>query len=69
MNSFCYLLSRTTVWCAEFDAAQFFSDINYVYTIGGSDAGKWIYLVLGTGMPLLLAKGTQYIVGKKNSRT
>ncbi len=69
VNSFCYLLSRTTVWCAEFDAAQFFSDINYVYTIGGSDAGKWIYLVLGTGMPLLLAKGTQYIVGKKNSRT
>ena len=68
VNSICYLLSRTTVWCAEFDTAQFFSDINYVYAIGGSDVGKWFYLALGTGMPLLLANGTQYIVGKKISR-
>ena len=68
VNLICYLLSRTTVWCAEFDTAQFFSDINYVYAIGGSDVGKWFYLALGTGMPLLLANGTQYIVGKKISR-
>ena len=68
VNSICYLLSRTTVWCAELDTAQFFSDINYVYAIGGSDVGKWFYLALGTGMPLLLANGTQYIVGRKISR-
>lgn len=69
VNSICYLLSRTTVWCAEFDTGLFFSDINYVYTIGGSDAGKWIYLIAGIGMPLLLAQGTQHLVDRKGKAT
>ncbi len=69
VNAICYLLSCTTVWCAEFDAAQFFSDINYVYTIGGSDTGKWVYLIAGIGMPLLFAQIAQHLVDRKGDAT
>lgn len=61
VNSICYFFSRNTIWCKAFDAALFFSDINYSYPIGGSDAGKWIYLAVGVGMPLLCAKGIGYL--------
>lgn len=69
VNAICYLLSCTTALCAEFDAVLFFTDINYVYTIGGSDAGKCIYLIAGIGMPLLLSLGAQHLVASKRQAT
>ena len=69
VNAICYLLSCTTALCAEFDAVLFFTDINYVYTIGGSDAGKCIYLIAGIGMPLLLSQGAQHLVASKRQAT
>lgn len=49
-----YLLSKGTPFCAEFDAELFFSEINFVYLPGGSEAGKWIYLSAGIGIPMIL---------------
>ncbi len=48
-----YLCSRRTSFCAGFDSELFFHDINYVYSVGGTEAGKWIYLLAGIGVPLL----------------
>ena len=69
VNAICYLLSCTTALCAEFDEVLFFTDINYVYTIGGSDAGRCIYLIAGIGLPLLLSQGAQHLVASKRQAT
>lgn len=51
-----YLIHILTPLCAEFDTAMFLSEINYVYLPGGAEASKWIYLIAGIGIPLLIAK-------------
>lgn len=50
-----YLLSIRTPLCAEFDAELFFYEINFVYLPGGAEAGKWIYLLAGIGLPLVMS--------------
>lgn len=50
-----YLFSIWTPFCAEFDAEMFFNEINFVYLPGGSEAGKWIYLFAGIGIPLMMS--------------
>jgi len=55
VKSFFYLVSIWTPLCAEFDAETFFREISFVYLPGGSEAGKWIYLVAGIAFPLLIA--------------
>lgn len=50
-----YALYVLTPLCREFDVSLFFSEINFVYLPGGSEAGKWIYLFAGIGIPLLIA--------------
>ncbi len=42
----------------EFDRTLFFSDVNYLYLPAG-DVGKWLYLIVGIGLPLLFAKLTE----------
>lgn len=49
-----YLCSSLTHLCAEFDRELFFHDINYVYLAGGTEASKWIYLLSGIAVPLLI---------------
>ena len=49
-----YLCSSLTPLCAEFDRELFFHDINYVYLAGGTEASKWIYLLSGIAVPLLI---------------
>ena len=39
-------------------------DIGYVYLAGGTEGSKWIYLLAGIGMPLLLQKGIKKIFKK-----
>lgn len=50
-----YLIHSYTPLCAEFDTAMFFSEINFVYLAGGAEASKWIYLLAGIGLPLMIA--------------
>lgn len=57
VKGFFYLCSQLTPLCAGFDREMFFYDINYVYLAGGTEASKWIYLLAGVGMPLLLQEG------------
>ena len=55
VKGFYYLLSILTPLCREFDRELFFSEVNFVYLAGGSEASKWIYLLVGIGFPLLIA--------------
>lgn len=50
-----YAFHRLTGLCAEFDVSMYFSEINFVYLPGGAEAGKWIYLMAGIGIPLMIA--------------
>ena len=56
-----YLCSCLTSLCAGFDRELFFHDINYVYLPGGTEASKWIYILAGIGVPLLIAEGLKKI--------
>ena len=51
-----YLCSVLTPLCAGFDRELFFHDINYVYLAGGTEASKWIYLLSGIAVPLLITE-------------
>ena len=54
INGFFYLCSQLTSFCQEFNQELFFNDIGYIYLAGGTEASKWIYLIAGIGLPLLL---------------
>ncbi len=62
-----YLISYLTPLCAEFDSEMFFNEINFVYLAGGSEASKWIYLLAGIGLPLIIAD-LQHRIGRRLSR-
>lgn len=57
LKGFFYLCSQLTPLCAEFDREVFLYDINYVYIVGGTEASKWIYLLAGVSVPLLVREG------------
>lgn len=61
VKGFFYLCSLLTPLCVEFDQEMFFHDINYVYLVGGTEASKWIYLLAGIYIPLLIAKKEERI--------
>lgn len=61
VKCFFYILSVLTPLCAEFDAEMFFAEVNFVYLPGGAEAGKWIYLLVGIGLPLVVAEGARNI--------
>ncbi|MGN1180874.1 MAG: acyltransferase family protein [Suilimivivens sp.] len=58
-----YALHVLTPLCQEFDTSMYFSEINFVYLPGGAEAAKWIYLLAGIGIPLLIA-GFQRTAGE-----
>lgn len=58
IKGFFYLCYCLTPFCKEFNSELFLYDINYVYLVGGTEAGKWIYLFLGIALPLLFGKWT-----------
>ncbi len=58
-----YLCSVYTPVCKEFDREMFYSEINFVYLAGGSEASKWLYLLAGIGLPLIIA-WVQQKIGK-----
>lgn len=58
-----YLIHLLTPLCAEFDTEMFFSEINFIYLPGGSEAGKWLYLMAGISFALMIA-GLQQAVGR-----
>lgn len=61
VKSFFYLLHSYTPLCAEFDTEMFFSEISFVYLAGGSEAFKWVYLLAGIAIPLMIAGSTQAV--------
>lgn len=63
VKSFFYLLYQHTSLCAGFDVEMYFSEINFLYLPGGSEAGKWIYIFVGIGLPLLIARGQEKVTG------
>lgn len=64
IKGMCYVCSCYTSLCADFSQELFFHDIGYVYLIGGAEGSKWIYLLAGIGVPLLIKNA---IISKKYS--
>lgn len=63
-----YAIHMLTDFCAEFDVSMFFSEINFIYLPGGAEAGKWIYLFAGIGIPLMIAnlqRALERMMGKR----
>ena len=58
-----YLIHLLTPLCAEFDTEMFFAEINFVYLPGGSEAGKWLYLIVGISFALMIS-GLQQAGGR-----
>lgn len=56
IKGFCYICSLLTPFCKEFNQEMFFHDINYVYLIGEIEGSKWIYLIAGIWIPILVKK-------------
>lgn len=54
LNGLFYLCGQFTGLCSAFDRELYMSDIGYVYPVGGTEAGKWIYLAAGIVVPLLI---------------
>lgn len=69
LKGFFYLCSLVTPLCGGFDREKFFYDIGYVYLVGETEASKWIYLLAGIGLPLLLEKGIKGVKSKKLALT
>lgn len=42
---------------------MFFSDISYAYLVGGTEASKWIYLLAGIFVPLLIGRVVEKMKG------
>ena len=55
------------IFSEEFDKTLFFSDVNYLFLPAG-DVGKWLYLIAGIGLPLLL-EGFILQIKKRIKRT
>lgn len=55
VKGFFYLCHLYTPFCVEFDREMFFSEIGFVYLVGGTEASKWLYLFIGIGLPLTVA--------------
>ena len=63
VKSVFYAVSVLTPLCAEFDAAMYFSEINFIYLPKGAEVGKWIYLFAGIWIPLLIGKASKMLAG------
>lgn len=61
VKGFYYLLSVYTPLCEGFDKEMFFQEINFVYLAGDSQASKWLYLLAGIGLPLIIANVQQRV--------
>ena len=59
VKSVFYAVSVLTPLCAEFDAAMYFSEINFIYLPKGAEVGKWIYLFAGIQIPLLIGRASK----------
>ena len=66
VKSIFYMCSCLTGWCAEFDRVRFFSDIEYFYLVGGTEASKWIYLLAGIIVPVFIKKEMDKVKWLKN---
>lgn len=62
VKSVFYFIHILTPLCAEFDTQLFFSDINFVFLPGGVEADKWLYLMAGIVIPLIITGGQQTVV-------
>lgn len=66
VKGFFFLCSCLTPLCREFDRELFLYDIGYIYLAGGTEASKWLYLLTGIGVPLILKekvrKAKEYVI-------
>lgn len=53
---------------ADFDFAQFYTNIDYYYLVGGSQAFKMVYLAAGVALPVALKYGVEKMRGRMDIR-
>lgn len=51
-------IAAGTGFCADFDFAQFYSNIDYIYLVNGAEHFKMVYLAAGLALPL----GIRYLI-------
>lgn len=64
VKGFFYLCSVYTPFCGEFDSVMFFSEINFIYLAGGSEASKWLYIFAGVLLPIAIAAAGRRFGGR-----
>lgn len=47
-------IASGTAFCGDFDFAQFYSNIDYIYLVNGAEHFKMVYLAAGIVVPLAL---------------
>ncbi|MCM1154171.1 MAG: acyltransferase family protein [Roseburia sp.] len=52
-------LAAYTTWCADFDRGQYLSNIDYYYLVKGMEQFKFVYLIAGVVLPLVLQYGIE----------
>lgn len=67
LNTIYFLISKTGVLFADFNAERFFVSYEYRYLPVGMESGKWLYLLFGIGIALLIKKLEMCIRGTKRS--
>ena len=50
-----------TPWCADFDMAQYLSNIDYYYMVRGIEQFRFVYLIAGVVLPLVLQYGLEQV--------
>lgn len=56
-----------TGYCADFDFVQFYTNIDYFYLAGGSEAFKMVYLAAGVALPVALKYGAEKMKEQLNT--
>lgn len=63
VKSLFYFISCLTPFFQEFDTQMYRTEINFVYLPNGVEAFKWVYLIAGIVIPLMIA-GLQQAAGR-----
>lgn len=62
-------IALTTGLCGDFDFEQFYSNIDYIYLVRGSEQFKMVYLAAGVMLPLVLQYGLSRIGSGSKGRS
>ena len=54
LNTIFFTLFKTEMFFQDFDTFMYLNSYEYRYLLMGMENGKWLYLIFGIGIPLLI---------------